>query len=372
MTPELRVRWRAHLCGLCLTLRDHAGQRARLLTGYDVLLLSVLVEAQAGRQHTTQAGPCPLRAMQPATVVSSGTPAMQLAAAGGLLAGSAGLHDKLGDGDLPGMTRGAARRAAARFGRDGDRLAAVVAFPTTDVIDAPRAASQVEQRPDASLDDLLAPSGAAVAAMFAHTAQVAGTRHNEAALRRMGDAFGRLVHLADAIEDFVPDREKGRFNPLLATSTDPLTAYELARDLAGRVHAAYEELELVDPELADVLFGSTLDSAVGRLAPVTSTAQAAVGFAAVAVAATAAVFGSPRRRRRYGPYDDDPRNDPLYDPRRPRRYQQQPYDPRYDPGYGYGRRGFRGPSCCDLIACNCCANLACEEACGSDCCCCVV
>src|SRR3954449_7754991 len=290
------------------------------------------------------------------------------------------------------MTRGAARHAAARFGRDGARLAAVVALPTTDVIDAPHAASQVEQRPDASLDELLAPSGAAVAAMFAHTAQVADARQNETALRRMGDAFGWLVHLADAIEDFAADREKGRFNPLLSTSTDPSTAYELARELADRVHAAYDELDLVDAELADVLFGSTLDSAVGRLAPVTSPAQAAVGLAAVAVAATAAVFGasrrrrrvrpitlprnalpaySPRRPRRSGPYDD-PQNDPLYDPRRPRRYQQQPYDPRYDPGYGYGRRGFRGPSCCDLIACNCCANLACEEACGSDCCCCVV
>src|SRR3954463_3243004 len=100
MTPELRVRWRAHLCGLCLTLRDHAGQPARLLTGYDVLLLSVLVEAQAGRQRTNEAGPCPLRAMQPSTVVSSATPAIQPAAAGGLLAGSAGLPHKIGVGRL--------------------------------------------------------------------------------------------------------------------------------------------------------------------------------------------------------------------------------------------------------------------------------
>ena len=46
--PELHARWQAHLCGLCLTLRDVAGQPQRALTGYDVLLLSVLVEAQAG------------------------------------------------------------------------------------------------------------------------------------------------------------------------------------------------------------------------------------------------------------------------------------------------------------------------------------
>src|SRR4051794_10621307 len=242
MTPELRVRWRAHLCGLCLTLRDHAGQRARLLTGYDVLLLSVLVEAQAGRQRTDNAGPCPLRAMQPATVISSKTPAMQLAAAGGLLAGSAGLHDKLVDGDLPPAARRTARRAADRFRRDGDRLAEVVALPTAAVVSAPVAAAEIERRPAASLDELIAPSGAAVAAMFAHTADVAGTQHNADPLRRLGDAFGRLVHLADAIDDVADDAEKGRFNPLLATSTEPSTAYELARELGRCVQAAYGEL----------------------------------------------------------------------------------------------------------------------------------
>src|SRR5207248_8123442 len=67
--PELQERWRAHLCGLCLTLRDEAGQSARVLTGYDALLLSVLVEAQAGVLPTTTAGRCPLRGMRTAEVV---------------------------------------------------------------------------------------------------------------------------------------------------------------------------------------------------------------------------------------------------------------------------------------------------------------
>ena len=48
--PELTARWQAHLCGLCLTLRDTAGQAQRVLTGYDVLLLSVLVETDDARE----------------------------------------------------------------------------------------------------------------------------------------------------------------------------------------------------------------------------------------------------------------------------------------------------------------------------------
>src|SRR5215467_6989363 len=39
--------WTAHLCGLCLTLRDLHGQSARLVTNYDWLLVSVLTQAQS-------------------------------------------------------------------------------------------------------------------------------------------------------------------------------------------------------------------------------------------------------------------------------------------------------------------------------------
>ena len=93
--PELFVRWQAHLCGLCLTLGEVAGQPQRALTGYDVLLLSVLVEAQAGRQPTRQAGRCTLRGFRPAMVIASDSPAARLAAAGALLTGAAGLATNL-------------------------------------------------------------------------------------------------------------------------------------------------------------------------------------------------------------------------------------------------------------------------------------
>lgn len=46
LDPEVRALWRAHVCGLCLSLRDTAGQPARLFTNTDAALLSVLVEAQ--------------------------------------------------------------------------------------------------------------------------------------------------------------------------------------------------------------------------------------------------------------------------------------------------------------------------------------
>src|SRR3954466_877862 len=93
--PEtLRTSWLAHLCGLCLALRDDHGQLARTATNYDGLLVSVLVEAQgpaaAGSGRRT-AGPCPLRGMRTASVARG--EGARLAAAVSLALASAKVRD---------------------------------------------------------------------------------------------------------------------------------------------------------------------------------------------------------------------------------------------------------------------------------------
>jgi hypothetical protein len=377
---ELRDRWRAHLCGLCLTLRDEAGQHSRALTGYDLLLLSVLVEAQVGRQPTEMAGPCPLRGMRSATVVEESTHAMQFAAAGALLAGAAGLRDKVHDGDVVAAARPAATAASQRFQRTGEALAQRVSFQADAVTDAASAAAAAEAR-GATLEQLLAPAGDAVGALFAHTAVIADRPDNQAPLRRAGRAFGQLVHLADAVEDLKSDARHGRFNPLVATRTSPELAYRQAQDLQAAITAAMAAVSFVDGALAERLLGPTLNRAVERLAP-RSISAAAVGQVAVLAAATAsvaaisAVFGGGRQRRGWDRFNQpqyDPRydrradpNDPLYDPRFDPRY-----DPRFNQGFGYNQR----PSCLQMLACDCCANLACDEVCGGsggDCCVCCI
>ncbi len=203
--PELHSRWQAHLCGLCLTLRDVAGQAERVLTGYDVLLLSVLVEAQAGQVETTTAAPCPLRGFTRATVVSSTSDAARLAAAGAVVSAAAGLVDKLGDDDLPRPARRAARRVASRLTSSGSALAASVGLDPAIVLAAPSASTAVEAVPGATLEALLAPTAEAVASLFGHTAVVAGRPDNVAPLADAGRAFGALVHLLDAVEDRAAD-----------------------------------------------------------------------------------------------------------------------------------------------------------------------
>ena len=370
--PDLHARWQAHLCGLCLTLRDSVGQAERVLTGYDVLLLSVLVEAQAGAVETTTAAPCPLRGFTRATVVASTSGAGRLAAAGALVGAAAGLADKVVDGDLPRAARRPASRVADRLDRSGTALAASVGLDPSVVLSAPAASAAAEQVPGADLRSLLAPTGRAVASLFAHTAVVAGRPENVPALGRAGEAFGALVHLLDAVEDHAGDAAAGRFNPLLATETLPAQARRLADELVAEVDAALRDAHLVDRALVDVLLGAELSRAVHRALPdaapdtASDTAPATVpaqrtGLLTLllAVLLSPAVFiggswggGSwgPRRRRRYG----GPR--PTYG-----------YPQPGPPVYGYGPRRV-GPSCGQLLACNCCANLACNACCcGNSC-----
>ena len=344
--PDLHARWQAHLCGLCLTLRDAVGQPERVLTGYDVLLLSVLVEAQAGEVATTTAAPCPLRGFTRATVVASESTAGRLAAAGALVSAAAGLADKIVDDDLPRPVRPSARRVAARLDRSGSALARSVGLDPATVLAAPTASAAAQEVPDADLPSLLAASGEAVASLFAHTAEVAGRPGNAAALARCGRAFGMLVHLLDAVEDHAADAAAGRFNPLTATGTEPPAAGQLADALVAQVRAGLAQAELADPALVEVLLGRELVAAVDRALPrpdgAAQCATAAVpqqrgsasGLLAVLVALWAllapAVFvgGSwggggwgPRRRR-------VPRGWPP-----PRGYPPPGYPP---PGYGSG------------------------------------
>ncbi|WP_460365872.1 DUF5685 family protein, partial [Actinocorallia lasiicapitis] len=70
----------AHLCGMCLTLRDEHGQKARLVTNYDGLIVSVLTEAQSAEVSPRRgAGACALRGFKKADVVTAQAEGARLA-----------------------------------------------------------------------------------------------------------------------------------------------------------------------------------------------------------------------------------------------------------------------------------------------------
>ncbi|MFJ4658634.1 DUF5685 family protein [Nocardia sp. NPDC088792] len=303
--------WQTHMCGLCLGLRDTHGQLARAATNTDAILLEVLTEAQqpAPAARVT-AGPCPLRGMRRAPVVTATAPGIQLAATASLLLGAAKIRDHIDDSDTRPLTRrplgrtsdswrAKARAAAAPLGLDIEPLIAAIesqadleravaagiqptriggSAPSTEIpLDSAESDRAPDDRTDetpaltdaaaetpalrdgvtktsaphhegaatsALLDALTGPTQLCAAELFAHTAILAGRPENADALREAGRHFGRIAHLADAIEDLHDDRAHGRFNPLLATGATTEQAHALLRESNSLLRAALTRVAL--------------------------------------------------------------------------------------------------------------------------------
>ncbi|GAA1176002.1 hypothetical protein F4556_006415 [Kitasatospora gansuensis] len=266
--PEpLRAAWLAHLCGLCLALRDGHGQLARTATNYDGLVISVLVEAQSAPSRR-QAGPCPLRGMRGAQVADG--EGARLAATVSLALASAKVRDHVLDGDgvfarrpVASTARAVTRRWDRQSGRAGDRIG----FDTAVLLEAADRQGELERTATAGspLLTLTEPTETATAAATAHTAVLAGRPGNAAALHEAGRLFGRLAHLLDAAEDQAEDDANGAWNPLTATGTTRAEAERLCRDATHGIQLALAEVAFTDSALPHRLLVHETRRAVDRV-----------------------------------------------------------------------------------------------------------
>ncbi|MFC5641717.1 DUF5685 family protein [Kitasatospora cinereorecta] len=272
LSERLRTSWMAHLCGLCLALRDEAGQLARTATNYDGLIISVLVEAQspagtAGGARRT-AGPCPLRGMRTAAVARG--EGARLAAAVSLALASVKVRDHVADRDGVFARRpvaAGARVVARRWDRQSAGGGSALGFDTAVLLDAAARQEELERSTGLGGSVLLVtePTETATAAAFAHTAVLGGRPGNAAALAEAGRLFGRLAHLLDAAEDQAADAAAGLWNPLTATGTDRAEAERLCRDAVHGIRLALREVEFTDRALAHLLLAHETGQAVDRV-----------------------------------------------------------------------------------------------------------
>ncbi|GAA1078884.1 MULTISPECIES: DUF5685 family protein [Tsukamurella] len=245
LEPELRARWRAHLCGLCLKLRETGGQPARVATNTDAAMLSALVEAQQGVPASTRsAGPCVLRGMRGAEVIAPSELGVRLASTASLTLAAAKLGDRVAEQEfgLAGRTSVVGRRTVELVRRAERRLAGG-AVADAAVAEAARVSDSLRGLADqariearaTSLADVTAPTAQAVGEMFAASATLAGRPENVVPLSELGRAYGEFAHLADAVEDLPGDRARGDYNPLDATGTTVEQAVDRLKVLQGIV-----------------------------------------------------------------------------------------------------------------------------------------
>ncbi len=267
LSSDLATTWMAHLCGLCLALRDDHGQLARTVTNYDGLAVSALVEAQTPVADRRFAGPCALRGMRTASVADGS--GARLAAAVSLVLASAKVADHVADGDGAFRRRpvaGAARVIATRWARQGAATGDKIGFSTAVLLDAVGRQGEVEASVRTGSSVLLAtePTETATAAAFAHTAVLAGTPGNADPLREAGRLFGRVAHLLDAVEDLDEDAATGAWNPLAATGTTLAEARRLCDDAVMGVRLALSEASFHSGALVHALLVHELGAAVDR------------------------------------------------------------------------------------------------------------
>lgn len=256
------------MCGLCLALRDDYGQVARIATNYDGLVVSLLVEAQSDAQPSRRtAGRCPLRKMRRADVATGDC--VRLAAVVSLALAAARVRDHVDDRDgLVGAAgvRPVARRVAERWVRQGADAGHSLGFDTGVLVAAMDRQVELEATagPGSSILLVTEPTETAVAAAFAHTAVLAGRPANEAPLREVGQLFGRVAHLLDAVEDYRDDVARGKWNPLAATGTSVAEVRGLCDDAVLGIELALADVEFTDGRLARRLLTREVRRAVSR------------------------------------------------------------------------------------------------------------
>jgi hypothetical protein len=265
---ELGAAWQAHLCGMCLSLRDDHGQAARLATNYDGLVISVLAEAQAdGAPERRTAGRCALRGLRKLDVAIGDC--ARLAATVSLVLAAAKIRDHADDGDgalgRPGI-RGAATALAGRWTAASTRTGRQLGFEVGVLTEAigRQVAVEAAAGPGTSLLVVTEPTETATAAAFAHTAVLAGKPANAGALGEAGRLFGRIAHLVDAVEDLAADQAGGVWNPLLATGTDVAEARRLCDDALLGIKLALDEAQFTDDRLVRALLVAELTRSVHR------------------------------------------------------------------------------------------------------------
>lgn len=244
--PELLVRelsrYQSVYCGICKQIGHDYGQLPRLLLGYDLTLLAVLLLAIAAETPPEALESCISNPVKKRPVVKGGS-ILELAAGLTILMAYHKAQDNAQD-EHPVLGRTARmvlapsyRRAARRF-PDYDRV----------LIDSLARLNQIEQGPpDLSAADCF---GDLLAALFDLSAPLATTDPAiQAGLGLFGRHLGAWIYLLDAIDDLEDDCNNKSWNPF--STLDVAKARQLAADLLAEREAEMDRIAALLPYTRD-------------------------------------------------------------------------------------------------------------------------
>ena len=261
-SSEEKHRYRLHYCGTCKTMGSLYGQRSRLLLNNDAVFFGELLTALSSEiapvttwDKTYQSVNCFALPAGEAQMPLS----LQVAAAATLVMSEFKVTDQIADGGGKGW-KIALRVYSQGFGEASKHLKEW-GFPVEAMWKAGRQQEGREAEAGGNLsgrsamewlDYLAEPTATVTGMMFQYGASAVGSSEAET-MRDLGFAFGQLVYLLDALEDYEQDAKRREFNALRTAFAVEETflpdCYLLAtearlRQIAGTVETELRRLPL--------------------------------------------------------------------------------------------------------------------------------
>ena len=235
-----RKRYAAVYCGICRGIRSQCSQSCRLALSYDMTFLSLLLMSLYEPEETAGDHACmlhPGRCWTDNPYIRYGAD-MNVA-----LAYYKALDDDADEG------KWSAKVCKELFGKELPRIQAAYPRQCAAIESCIKELCKLEKENCANPDLPAGCFGTLMGELFVY-----GEDLWAPTLRKMGDALGRFIYLADAAVDYRRDRKKNRYNPFLAMGMqEDWDAWEEFLVLAmHRCTDAYERLPLVqDKDILD-------------------------------------------------------------------------------------------------------------------------
>jgi hypothetical protein len=212
MSEDEKYFRRLNYCGTCKTTGALFGQKARLLLNHDTVFLAEILSALSG--DAAQEWDSAYQSYNCLNLPKAEMPrALRFAAATNVILAEFKLADHLAD---EGKQRyRLARNAFSAEFQKAERLLTGWNFPLAGVkavLDSQKAVERTER----SLEKLAFPTAQTTAVFFREGVRQIGRDELAESAFELGFAFGKLVYLVDAFEDYEKDFRQGQFNALRA------------------------------------------------------------------------------------------------------------------------------------------------------------
>ena len=206
LSDEAQKRYCSVYCGVCRRMRMRASRSARLGLSYDVTFLAMLLMSLYEPEESSGKRACGIHPIRPRPWVDN-----EYVVYGADMNIALAYYNALDDLEDEGKL--SARVAKNIFGKEMDEIRTLYPKKCKVIEDNLAALRVLEKENCPDPDRMAACFGALLGELFVYREDMWADR-----LRRLGDALGRFIYLADAAVDYRKDKEKGSYNPFIAAN----------------------------------------------------------------------------------------------------------------------------------------------------------